>query len=74
MTELFKKPWQVLWVGDAYRVFDADGRHLFVISSDEVLDEDEKPEDATVLGYGSDDEQRELRNSIEQLFEEPTDG
>ena len=68
MPDTFPKPWSAEWCGDCYRVFDANNRHLFIITSDELLNEDENPKDATVLGYGTDDEQRILCVSIEGLF------
>lgn len=69
MKSQFPKPWRVLWVGEAYRVFDANSRHLFIISSDEFLNGDEDPGEATVLMYGSDEENEALDLDIERMIE-----
>ena len=65
----FPRPWRSEFVGDAFRVFDANDRHLFVICGDEILNEKEDPADATVLFWsGTKDEQQEIAEEIEQLF------
>jgi len=68
MAEMFPKPWRSIWCGDAYRVYDANDRHLFVISGDEFSTEDEDPETATALIWGEAAEQTVLMGGIEELF------
>lgn len=67
VSESFK-PWRAEWCGDCYRIFDASDRHLFVIGSDEFLNEKEDPADATAFLYGTSDEQTALDEEILQLF------
>lgn len=67
---MFPKPWSYVWCGDSYRIYDANDRHLFVITSDEFDSEDEDPKTATVLQHGSEEEQAELCKHIELLFPE----
>jgi len=66
----FPKPWYSIWCGDAYRIVDANYRHLFDISSDEFAfgDEDANPETGTVFEYGAREEREALCKEIEQLF------
>jgi hypothetical protein len=63
----FPKPWRVQNCGDCYRVFDANNRHLFIITGDEFLDERERPEDATVFEHGSAEERQALAEAIEGI-------
>jgi hypothetical protein len=67
---MFPQPWTSEWCGDCYRVFDATGRQLFVITGDEHNEEDEAPTESTVLQYGTPDEIYELGQQIEALFPE----
>jgi hypothetical protein len=70
LTDLFPKPWYSEWVYDAYRIYDANGRQLFVISSDEYTDSETDEEHATVMEFGSKEERHALNDAIEEIFPE----
>ena len=68
----FPQPWHSVWCGDAYRVYDANDRQLFVISVVEY-DDEEGEEQQTVLAYGSDEESNALHAEIGKLWPEKQD-
>jgi hypothetical protein len=64
-SDRFLKPWRSIYCGDAYRIVDANGRHLFDVSGDEFAFGDEENCE------GKDrDEHAALCEPIEQLFPE----
>ena len=64
----FPKPWRVENVGDAFRIYDAHDRQLFVITDDDYTDE-EGNDHQTVLTHGNDEELAALGEDLEKLFE-----